>query len=717
MASHVRIVGNRRDDRLAATGDGPAIVARCHRRLRGPYTGVDSVLTAILPIAQRSWPDLVDQHRFELLYGIPELEQLIGPTPPTLAAQSSFEERTRYFGSSLIRVLSQGIVSFLLGYAHRAGPLRLVFDEVGEAEPTMQELLAILIRRADPAVLQVVVAGDAQPLTQELESVLQGRGLLVDAPATDVPVQPRGDEELVRAYVESDGTAEDAQIRAAYQHADPALRARLHDQRADALDPVAGWGTRIAAYTYHREHGSDPSGAGREALVAAYRYCVGVGFSASIIDLGLRGRALTDPDEHPRGFYEFTTHTAAALVSLGRLDEAMQLLFDLRQRFTDPKIQMTTSYSLAMMYTRFLRPRDHNTALQYQNNAIAIANLLPDPTDRLVFSVFQDNALALIEMHRGNLTRALDLVEAGMARLDERLTDDQWRLHRSQLVYNRARLLAALGRLDEAVVEFTTLVELDPHYTDYLSERATAYRKLGDVDAALADYDRAVQLAPPYPELYFNRGTARLAAGDTDGALADFGYVLEMEPDDLDSRLRRAELLMELGELDAAESDVDTGLALRPDEVTLLCLKGTISLERGAIDEAFGLFDAALEREPQYSAALVNRAVGHFQAGRPESAVDDLTAALHLDGRNPDILLNRGIAQHAAGRAALAIADFDQALTMPGADRPELLFQRGLCLIDAGQPDRASIDLRECQRLGEHEADIEALLGGLKLTT
>ncbi|MEU2632495.1 hypothetical protein, partial [Kitasatospora sp. NPDC007106] len=53
------------------------IVAGCHRRLRGPYTGVDTVLRAVLPEAVRRWPELVDFHRVELLYGMPELADLI----------------------------------------------------------------------------------------------------------------------------------------------------------------------------------------------------------------------------------------------------------------------------------------------------------------------------------------------------------------------------------------------------------------------------------------------------------------------------------------------------------------------------------------------------------------------------------------------------------------------------------------------------------------
>jgi hypothetical protein len=156
----------------------------------------------------------------------------------------------------------------------------------------------------------------------------------------------------------------------------------------------------------------------------------------------MRGRAITDPVRDAKRFCDFTIQAASALMPPGRLDESMELYLELRRRYTLPKIHMTTSYAIAMLHTRFLRPREHESAIQWQNNAAAIASILPDARERLVFGVFQDNALALIEMHRGNLAHALELVEAAMARLDAEMSPGEWALHRSQLLYNRARLKA-----------------------------------------------------------------------------------------------------------------------------------------------------------------------------------------------------------------------------------------------------------------------------------
>jgi tetratricopeptide (TPR) repeat protein len=739
MAAHRRIVGTSRADRVAAVsaGDGRTVVARCHQRLRGPYTGVDTVLATVLPSARRRWPELVEQHRVELLYGMPELEELIGEAPRTLASQSPFSQRTRFFGSGMIRCMSQGVVTFLLEYARRVAEAgermpELFFDEMHEAEPTTREFVALLVRRADPQVLRVTVGetadgadaadtadgADATVATDELAAVLAAHAETVEAVETGgatgitgaaegaeaggavragtaggppagghpAPDRTRTADGLVAAYVRSDGTGDDPAELAAYEQASqerPEYVRRLHDERAALLEPDAGPRTLLGAVAYHRERGGDPGGTGRRTLLDALVFCVNTGFSAAVVDLGRRGRALTDPVADWRDYWEFTHQAASACIPIGRLTESLELYHDLLERYTDPKVHMMTSYAIAMLHTRFFSPRDHDLALRWQNNAVAIAGILPDPEERRTFTVFHRNGLALVEMHRRNFARALELIESGIDWLDAELGSDEWQLHRSQLLYNRARLLAATGRTEQAFADYSTLVELDPYYTDYLSERARISRDRGDLDAALADYDRAVELAPPFPELFYNRGTARADADDTEGALADFGYVLEMEPDDLDTILARTELLLETGELDDAERGVAAGLRVRPEEPRLLCMQGTIQLQRGSLGDALTHLDAALARDPRYPAALINRAVAHFQQDHPAAAVDDLTAALDLVGEDPDLLLNRGIAHAAQGSAELALADFDRALELPDADLEELSRQRELCLLRA----------------------------------
>lgn len=717
MTRHLHVVGALARDRRPIL-DRPASVvfASCHERLRGPYTGVDTVLRAVLPDLYAKWPDLVDYHRMEILEAIPELSELIGPGPRTLAKDAPFVERTRWYGNTMTRCFSQGIITMLREYARRSREIgvtmpTLAFDDLHHAETTAREFVALFVRRVDAELWPVLVGSDGH-LDPTLATALEGFAERVEAAPGPEP-EPRSTAELAAGYVSSDGADDDPAAYAAYLTLDPAEQAALHDRRGDELEQDASWGVRTAALPFHRERGSDPRGAGVAALRAAAEYLTVMGFQYASLTMAERARALTDPVTDPEVYRKLTNIMIAQVLGLGRLDEAVALCSEVRQRFPQPLAHMTTSYFLAMIYTRFAVPRDHAKALDFQNNAVVIAGLLPDERQRLVYSGFQDNGLALIEMHRGNLAHALELVDTAIKRVDGKLGAEDWVLHRSQLLYNRARLHAALGRHEEAYQEFTVLSELDPYYTDYLAERAKISRARGDLDAAIADYDLAAELGPPFVELYHNRGSAYAEQGRVDEALADFDYVLDMVPDEADTLLSRAELLLGEGDLDRAAADADRALTIVAKDPRLLCLRGMIHLAAGDAAAALPYLDAALDIDPDFPAALVNRAVALFDQSEPARSVEDLTRALELTDADPDLLLNRGIALRACAETQAAVADFDRALTLPDADRPELLYQRGCTLIGAGERGRAEADLLECRQLGGHVEEIDELLASV----
>lgn len=715
MSRHLHVVGARaRDRRPLLEQPAGSVFACCHQGLRGPYTGVDAVLTAVLPDIWRRYPDLVDYHRMEILEAIPELSEIIGPGPKTLAKDAPFEERTRWYGNTMTRCFTQGIITMLREYARRLRdgggvPPTLVLDAVHHAEVTTKDFVALFVRRVDARLWPVVIGSDGD-VGPELEAALAACTDRVDAVALpDTDPAPAAD--LAAAYIRSDGTSDDPAAHQAYLALGPDERAAMHDRRADELEPNASWGVRTGALAYHRERGTDPGGKGLAAVRAAAEYLTIMGFQHAGMQMSRRGRALTDPDRDPETYRKLTNILLSHVLGLGGgLEETVALCGEIRQRYAHPMVHMITSYFLAMAYTRFAVPRDHAKALEFQNNAVVIANHLPDERQRLIYSGFQDNALALIEMHNGNLERALSLVDGAMTRAAGRLGPDDWVLHRSQLFYNRARLYAAMGRDDDAYEAFTKLSELDPHYTDYLTERAKISRKHGDLEAAVRDYDRAAELGPPFVELFHNRGSAHAELGQTEQALADFDYVLDMEPDDADTLLSRAELLLGEGDLDGAAADVERALAQFADDPRLLCLRGMIHLAAGEPGRALPCLDAALARDPDYPAALVNRAVALFELSEPGRSVEDLTRALELSDADADLLLNRGIAYAACDDTAAALADFDLALALPDADRPELLYHRGLCLIGAGDRDRAEADLLECRGLGTRTREIDELL-------
>jgi tetratricopeptide (TPR) repeat protein len=319
-----------------------------------------------------------------------------------------------------------------------------------------------------------------------------------------------------------------------------------------------------------------------------------------------------------------------ALTALGRADEAAALYDEACAATADPSIHLHAAYWRAMLYTRFYEGprRNHAKAKGWINTAIALASQMPPSRARAFNLTFQENGLALIEMHLGDGARALQLVTDGLRRLDEEMEPGKQSLQRSVLRYNRAQLLARIGPPEAALREYSEAIEVDPHHSEYHFERAAVQRALGRTAAALEDYNVAIRLSPPYPEAYYNRGELLLELGEVDAALADFSYVLELDPRFLDAYVNRA----------------------------------SASWHEDDLVQAHDGFSAALAADPALVAAWSNRAVLYFEQGDLDAAIECLTRAIAI-ADDPTLRENRAQAREQAGRLEEATADRDAVRT------------------------------------------------------
>lgn len=654
--------------------DDPCVID-AHRGLRGPYTAAGSLLRMIVDDALDRCPKIVTRHDTEILAAAPELRWQIPAGRESLTSAATPEERTRFYPGAHTQRVAHGLVEFLADYSRscRPGGWTVVIDHADQADPTDAQFIATLVRRVDPAVLRVVLAGRTPTLADPefAADCAAHTALIAAAPAQPRPVQTVTAAtalELAERYVSSDGTADDAQLQAGYHAVEPAHRAALHDARAAELADSGEASWLLGAIAYHREHGSDPAGAGVAALFEALERCVLMGFYDAVLDLGRRCQSLLNWADAPQRCWLVTAKVCTALTAMGRAEEAAAH-YDLAcAATTDPSVHLQAAYGRAMLYTRFFDAdkRDHALAKAWINTAISISSLLPDEERRAFNVTFNENGLALIEMHLGDLHQALDLVTAGLQRLAAEYGPTHQTLHQSVLRYNRAQLLAALGPQPAALAEYDRLIGTDPHHSEYRFERAAIHRKLGNVDAALSDYAAAMRLSPPYLEPWYNRADLLLELGDLTGAIDDLTYVLDLDPAYLDAYVNRAGAYEALGDQAAAAADVAAGLALAPDQPHLLCLQGVLAADRGDPVAARAAFDRALAVDPRMSAALSNRAVLSYEQGDLQAAIDDLTAALAL-GEDAELRANRAIAYRDAGSDAEADADDAIALTLAAA--------------------------------------------------
>jgi tetratricopeptide (TPR) repeat protein len=680
------------------------VVVDCHRRLRGPYTGAGTLLRALVPAAVRHDPAPARAHALPVLSVAPELADRIAADPETVEAARGMrgEDKAGTFPAGRTRRLAHGVVDYLRDHAAARGPLSLTFTNVDHADPTDLEFLAVLLRRvtSGQAEIRVLVHTRGERLASALAGYVR-RTAAPDGLLRAVPERPgrRDQDALLQAYIDADGTSADPAELAAYRAADPALRAARHDARAAALVEDGDQSLRLGSIPYHLEHGSDPSGAGVDALVEAAEYCLAMGFHDAALDLAQRGRALADPRRRMRAYAALTGKAASALAALGRMEDAEALYLELCERFADPKIQLNGLRMAALLRLRIGEPRGRGRGLAPDparvqlTTALTIASLLPDPEDRVLLSVLCAASLADLETRAGRSQEALGLIEAGLARLDRELRPDAHPRSRAALVRMRASLLARQGRPEEALLLYSAALAAHPAVPDYYLERAELCRRLGDPAAALADYDAACRITPPTWELHYQRGLLLADTGNLPGAIADLTRAVELEPDEPEPWAALAELLLEGGDPAGARERVTEGLRHHPRSPGLLVARGRAAAEAGDTEAALRDFGLALDVDDGFVAALAARAEMAFERGDHDQAIADLTRAIQCSPDDPNLYHNRAQVRRAGGHWAAAISDYSRALELPGADRAELLLQRGLCHAEAGDVLSARTDL------------------------
>ncbi|MBA3665277.1 MAG: tetratricopeptide repeat protein [Bacteroidetes bacterium] len=97
--------------------------------------------------------------------------------------------------------------------------------------------------------------------------------------------------------------------------------------------------------------------------------------------------------------------------------------------------------------------------------------------------------------------------------------------------YARARLLQDLGKTDEAITEYETILASNKNCESCLYNTGAIYLEIKkDNKKALEYFTRAIAISPNYVEAYFARGFTYSKLKDKTSATADYKMCLQLEP-------------------------------------------------------------------------------------------------------------------------------------------------------------------------------------------
>jgi tetratricopeptide (TPR) repeat protein len=292
----------------------------------------------------------------------------------------------------------------------------------------------------------------------------------------------------------------------------------------------------------------------------------------------------------------------------------------------------------------------------------------------------------------------------------------------------RARQLASVGQLEEAVQELDSMLDLDPDNLSALSTRADFLMQGGRLDAAETTLERLLVVDPSNANAYVMMAGLELQRGNPERALLVARTGKDARGAFNNLTVLEARALTVLGRRGEAEDLLDRALAEVPDDADLLTSRAGLHSSRGALARAEDMLRQAVAIDAFHLQARLRLTELLERGGRLEEAAEVLEDLLKANPGQPDALAALGRVRLVDPQAARPYLEEAVRLN-PGRFEP--LFNLGLCLLRLGQPEkgeaslRRALDLRPghplCRnnlaialtmqgRLDEAEAELRALI-------
>ena len=116
----------------------------------------------------------------------------------------------------------------------------------------------------------------------------------------------------------------------------------------------------------------------------------------------------------------------------------------------------------------------------------------------------------------------------------------QWKSREAEVYNNRGFDYCEIGQYDQAILDFSKAIEINPRLAHAYNNRGAAYLYKAQYDQAILDLSKAIEINPRLARAYSNRGWAYIKKWQYDQAISDFNKTIEINPGFVEAYFNRA---------------------------------------------------------------------------------------------------------------------------------------------------------------------------------
>lgn len=262
------------------------------------------------------------------------------------------------------------------------------------------------------------------------------------------------------------------------------------------------------------------------------------------------------------------------------------------------------------------------------------------------------------------------ITEALAIALDHHLAG---RLDEAQVIYTRildvdpeqpdalhflAVLAGQIGRRDFGLSLIARALGLRPDAHDIHANRANLLRTAGRDAEAQEAYQRAIALRPEFAEAWTDIATVRRGSGDSDGAMTSLERAVLIDPalEVASQRLtlllhERGRLLVESGQGIHAVGYLNRAAALAPLDADIAFLQGNALYAIGLREDSLAAYRHAVLLAPDFVSALFNLGIALGRIDRIQESMAALSHAARIDPTRLEVLENLSLTLYALDRS------------------------------------------------------------------
>ncbi|XP_061327297.1 tetratricopeptide repeat protein 13 isoform X2 [Pezoporus flaviventris] len=251
-----------------------------------------------------------------------------------------------------------------------------------------------------------------------------------------------------------------------------------------------------------------------------------------------------------------------------------------------------------------------------------------------------------------------------------------------------AYVLIGNGLYDEAVRQFSTMLQEEPELVSAIYGRGIAYGKKGlhdmkNAELALFELSRVISLEPDHPEVYEQRAEILSPLGRISEALSDLTKAIQLQPS---ARLyrHRGTLYFISEDYATAHEDFQHSLELNRHQPIAMLYKGLTFFHRGLLKEAIESFKEALKQKADFIDAYKSLGQAYRELGNFDAATESFQKALLLNQNHVQTLQLKGMMLYHHGSLDEALKNFKRCLQLEPYNEV-CQYMKGLSHVAMGQ--------------------------------